>query len=358
MSVAAAVAPQERPPLVVLGRSFVHPLFDYLVIGGGLSLLVTALLKWGGRTPLQAFMMAALPLLVLFSNSAHFAASTVRLYTKPGSFRDRPFLTMGLPLVTLLVLLACLGLAPVAGRHLQSLYLTWSPYHYAAQAYGLALIYCYRSGCAMDTAEKRFLRLTCLLPFLFSILNGRGVGVDWLVPASVLSLPAVDAARQATVQALGVLALALPLVFALRPVRGRPAVPLISLTIIFANAVWWVTLVFLDAFVWATVFHGLQYLAIVLIFHRQERAAAGTARGSGLSHVFWFYLACLTLGYLLFQAWPLAFLAAGYGFVESVILVTAVVNIHHFIVDAYIWRLRRDPNYRLIATDGSVPAVA
>ena len=26
----------------------------------------------------------------------------------------------------------------------------------------------------------------------------------------------------------------------------------------------------------------------------------------------------------------------------------AVINIHHFIVDAFIWRLRRDPNYRVV----------
>ena len=32
------------------------------------------------------------------------------------------------------------------GTQLHSLYLTWSPYHYAAQAYGLAVMYCYRSG--------------------------------------------------------------------------------------------------------------------------------------------------------------------------------------------------------------------
>jgi hypothetical protein len=34
--------------------------------------------------------------------------------------------------------------------------------------------------------------------------------------------------------------------------------------------------------------------------------------------------------------------------------VTAVINIHHFVVDAYIWRLRRDPNYRIVT--GTEPA--
>ncbi|HKC14142.1 MAG TPA: hypothetical protein VKI41_19105, partial [Vicinamibacteria bacterium] len=96
------------------GRTFVHPLFDYLVIAGGLSLLVTAAvfwrgpgLDWGGS---KAMFLAAL---VLVSNSAHFAASTVRLYTKPGAFRDLPFLTLGLPIVTVAALTLTIAFAPL-----------------------------------------------------------------------------------------------------------------------------------------------------------------------------------------------------------------------------------------------------
>lgn len=36
------------------------------------------------------------------------------------------------------------------------------------------------------------------------------------------------------------------------------------------------------------------------------------------------------------QVWPHAFVLAGFGFVESAMLVTAAINAHHFIVDAYI----------------------
>ena len=32
----------------------------------------------------------------------------------------------------------------------------------------------------------------------------------------------------------------------------------------------------------------------------------------------------------------------------------AAINIHHFVVDAYIWRLRRDPNYANVV-DAPVP---
>jgi len=73
-------------------------------------------------------------------------------------------------------------------------------------------------------------------------------------------------------------------------------------------------------------------------------ALPGNARGP-FFHVAAFYVGCVALGYALFQCWPRAAVAAGFGIVESTFLVVAIVNVHHFIVDAYIWRLRRDPNY-------------
>ncbi len=31
--------------------------------------------------------------------------------------------------------------------------------------------------------------------------------------------------------------------------------------------------------------------------------------------------------------------------IAELFMVVAVINLHHFIVDAYIWRIRRDRNY-------------
>jgi hypothetical protein len=338
-----------------LGRSFVHPLFDYLVIAGGLSLLVTAVvfwqgpgLDWGGS---RATLLAVL---ILISNSAHFAASTVRLYTKPGAFRDLPFLTLGLPIATVAMLTLTIAFAPLLGRHLQALYLTWSPYHYAAQAYGLAAMYCYRSGCRLEGGDKVLLRLACLAPFLHSFLGSPTIGIEWFVPASALGAPAVAAAREVLVRGLAAASLALPAVwFVVMGSRGR-AVPAISLLVVLTNGVWWIALNYVHAFFWATVFHGLQYLAIVIIFHVRDRERLPGNLHGWAYHSALFYLACLLLGFLLFQVWPFAYVAAGFGWAESLLLVTAVINIHHFVVDAYIWRLRRDPNYRIVTE--TVPA--
>ena len=114
---------QRNPFANMTGRMFVHPLFDYMLIGGGLSLVVTAIVL---MTPSANDLLnsSTLPFFILFSNSAHFAASTVRLYTKPGAYKSLPFVTMALPLVTLLVLTLCVFQAGRLGSHLQSLYLS------------------------------------------------------------------------------------------------------------------------------------------------------------------------------------------------------------------------------------------
>lgn len=333
----------------LIGRCFVSPLLDYLCIGGGLSLLATAVFvlspgsgAWVGS--------AGLASLILFSNGAHFGASTVRLYTKRGTWESLPFLTMGLPLLTLAALTLIVWQADTLGPHLQSLYLSWSPYHYAAQAYGIAVVYSYRSGCRLDLTDKKLLWWVAMLPFFYNFLTAKRVGLDWLAPAQIMTLPATQQALAAVGVGLTVMAFAAPVLLYWKVWRGNAGpMPLISLLAVVSNGVWWFVLSSLDAFVWATVFHGLQYLALVVVFHVRERGSDPQNHRGGLYNALWFYGASLLLGYGLFQCLPLGYTLAGLGLVESTLLVAATVNVHHFIVDAYIWRLgQKDTNRRVV----------
>jgi hypothetical protein len=353
MSALAVPVPAALTPRwpIQMGRAFVHPLFDALVIGGGLSLLFTALLLGDTQTPVLGVLSPWLALLVLVANNAHFAASTVRLYSKPNAMRELRLLTMALPLATLAVLTAAVAYADRVGASLLGLYLTWSPFHYSAQAYGLSLIYSYRSGCAPSAGEKRWLRLSCLAPFLALLVGARGVGLDLVMPQAWFEARGLAGVRSVVGSAVGWLTVAVPIaVFARMLWQRRPALPLISLMIIVSNGAWLITLNRLSAFAYATVFHGLQYLAIVTIFHVKDRVSApGNVHGWAY-HTIAFYAACLALGYLLFQVWPFTYVLLGFGLAESALLVTAIINLHHFIVDAYIWKLRQRGNYKL-ATD-------
>jgi hypothetical protein len=146
-----------------VGRAFVHPAFDYLVIGGGLSLPVVVLVlahggSLGGGSGTLGAPAAFLAALFIVSNNAHFAASSLRLYTRPDAVRQRPVLTLGAPVLAVAVVSAAIALPEPAGFSLWILFQLWVPYHYSAQAYGLAAMYAYRSGCRLEDAVRRWLR--------------------------------------------------------------------------------------------------------------------------------------------------------------------------------------------------------
>jgi hypothetical protein len=338
-----------------VGRTFVHPAFDYLVIGGGLSVAVGLLaLTWSATLGLPAELLAAL---IIVSNNAHFAASSLRLYTRPDAVRTWPFLTLGFPLVAIAVGTAAIMVPEPGGFVLWTTYQAWVPYHYSAQAFGLALMYAYRSGAQLDDDGRRWLRWACFLPFVWSLLQPQGAIGQVLQYAGVGGLAGLAPLRTAASTTLAALVFVAPLAVFVRLARGRRLpMPLISLLVVYANAIWWILFTSIDAFYWATVFHGAQYLAIVTVFHVKDRQRQPGVRRPAYQAL-GFYGANLALGLVLFQLWPHAYGLAGFNLEKSVLLVTAVVNIHHFVVDAYIWRLRRDPNYRTVVED-AVPAHA
>jgi len=346
----------------IVGRTFVHPLFDYLVVGGGLSLPVVALVlvhgvSIGGPGSLLGAPAGLLAALIIVSNNAHFAASSLRLYTRPGAIRHWPVLTLAVPLLALGVGSAAIVLPEPAGFALWILFQLWVPYHYSAQAYGLAAMYAYRSGAELGAGERRLLRWACFMPFVWSLLQLQGPTGQVLRYLGHADLPLLGPLRAGASGALAAAALLLPLAaFAYLVGRRGIALPAISLLLVVTNAVWWVLLMPLDAFFWATVFHGLQYLAIVTIFHVKDRLRApGNGHGAAY-HAVLFYGANLAVGYALFELWPHAYALAGYNLQKSILLVAAVVNVHHFLVDAYIWRLRRDPNYKTVVEAAPVAA--
>ena len=348
-----ATASATPPRLPRLGTMFVGPAFDYLLIGGLLSWVAGAILLWGGFNfpDNDPYLWWA----ILVSNWAHFAASTVRLYTRPNAVKTWPLLTLAFPLIAIAVVTGTLAVGEPAGRYLFALYLVWSPYHYARQAYGLSVMYAYRSGCALETADKRWILWACLVPFVWTLIHpngGMALALQW---SSSGSFPL----RTAALQALTVLSLAAPvaLFVRLRAHRGL-VLPMISLAVIVSNAIWWTFFNYFNAFVWATVFHGLQYLAIVSVFHVRDQARRPSNRRGWFFHTATFYLTCLILGWVLFFRWPQVYWLMGFGIVQSGLLVTAIINIHHFVVDAFIWRLKRDPNYQTVVEAAAARAPA
>ena len=62
---------------------------------------------------------------------------------------------------------------------------------------------------------------------------------------------------------------------------------------------------------------------------------------------------CLVLAYALFSCLPQAFVFAGFDLTASLLMIAAAINIHHFIVDGYIWKLGRGDSNRTVVEDAA-----
>jgi hypothetical protein len=330
----------------LVGNTFLHPAIDYIAIGSAWSILITGYWLW--RPSMVAEVGTSVWVWsMLLVNSAHFAASTVRLYSRPGYYKDFPFISFGLPAVTFAGLALCVMFPGDAGYYLQVVYLTWAPFHYAKQVYGLSLMYGFRSGIRFDDGDKRMIYWVSMLPFIYAFFGGSPhMGAGWLLPPEVVrNVPGLLVALTAVKNILQIAVFVAPLLMYWKiAATKRRGLPLIILLMMLSNGLWWVALNFNEAFVLATIGHGVQYMAITLIYHVREQARRPDNRHGWTYHALSFYAKCVALGYALFNCWPYFFVWAGAGVAESMLLVIATINVHHFIVDAYIWRLRVPAN--------------
>jgi hypothetical protein len=339
------------PGFLSLGKPFVNGVVDYAFIGGvfGITLGVVAYAS-GFRFDTERFW-----LVVLLSSYAHFAASTVRLYSRAGAVARWPFVTMGVPVVTVAVTSGLLFAGPDTWRRIEGFYLTWSAYHYAAQTFGLAIMYAYRSGCDLDAAERRLVRAVCLLPFVYGILGPRS-GLSLLLPDAIHAAVVADARR--VLLPLLLLAPALAFLY-VRRARGR-VLPLISLVLMAGNAIFWTFFLDRDAFAWAAFAHAIQYIVIVTVFHVKDATSAPGNTHGRLYHAVGFYGMCVLLAYALFELWPQV-----YGAIWDDLdrpstgrRIAWIINLHHFFVDGYIWKLRNDKNLAVVVEAPAAPPLA
>jgi hypothetical protein len=337
------VEPATRGSL--LGRPIVNPAVDYLFLGGAITVpifLVTYFFP--NLTPTNADIQ--LRTFIVF-NGAHFAASTLRLYTKPGARKEFPLLSWVFPFVCLAVV--GLGLwSPIIGRNITALYFTWSPYHYAMQTYGLAVMCSMRSGAKLEPRDKTQMWLVCLLPFLFAVLTSPDGGLSWFVSRQWLAtVPALMFLYRGTVAIVTAATFLLPvsLFWQSRRLRGKN-VPLLALVLQLTNAMWWLGTTYMNAWFWTAMLHSIQYLVIVVERHVSEQMARTDRHGPlhrPIVYAAGFYGVSFVLAIVLFFLMPLIYVPFGFAATQSFTMMTWVINLHHFIVDGFIWRTKPAP---------------
>jgi hypothetical protein len=340
----------------------------YALLAGGLALLPVAtndLLRWG----VLATFLTGMP---------HYGATLLRVYEDPADRRKYAFFSIWASLAVWLAFAAGVYAIPL-GSLLVTIYVTWSPWHYAGQNYGLAVMFLRRRGVGMPPALKRPLYASFLLSFALTFLTLHGgYEASGYVPVnteratySVLSLGIPGAIYRplflATLVAhLGALAVAGHQI--LRRTSLRAALPAILL--VATQAAWftipavalWASGVRIQGqyvvffFLWAGIAHAIQYLWVTTYYAVGDAPWSGRAAYLGktlLAGAFAFGIPALLFAPGLLGRMPYE--------TGLWLLIGAAVNLQHFILDGAIWKLRDGPVARILlaspgAADRHAPA--
>jgi antitoxin (DNA-binding transcriptional repressor) of toxin-antitoxin stability system len=292
-------------------------------------------------------------------------ATNYRVYGSAGQRHRYRFFALHVTALLLVVAVLSHVLPGPWVRGLYTAYFTWSPYHYSGQNYGIALMYARRGGVDVGPGEKRALYLACLASFLtyLVVINTAmgspdprllqlGIPLDVGRPLFVVLLAAGLLCAGAFAWRVG------------RRASGRVLLPVLLLVaaqftwfsglsagVFFARELsldWFDVQALLPALAFL---HCAQYLGVTTYYAKREQAGEGTPFRAGR------YFLVLVVGGLLL--WPgttrlfsLVF-TVDYGL--SFLVMASVINIHHFILDGAIWKLRDGRIARLLIATGDRP---
>jgi tetratricopeptide (TPR) repeat protein len=284
--------------------------------------------------------------LALLSNYPHFMATVYRAYHTRDEFEKYRIYTVHVAL-----LLALAGVVTHLWYALLpwifTLYICWSPWHYTGQNFGLLMMFARRAGVSPTETERRALRLSFIASFLLLMLSFHtGASGDALILslglAAKFTLPARAALALFFVGASG-----WALVSLARRSNFRTILPVLTLTV--TQFLWFLLPAVIELVSGReipqtryssgllAVLHSTQYLWITSYYQKKEARAAGDSRWS-----FSRYLVTLIAGGIaLFIPGPWIVSRVFHtDFAASFLTFTALVNIHHFILDGAIWKLR------------------
>jgi tetratricopeptide (TPR) repeat protein len=284
--------------------------------------------------------------LALFFNYPHYMATIYRAYHRAEDFHKYRIFTVhitALLALTLVLAHSWAGILP----WIFTIYLTWSPWHYSGQNYGLFMMFARRAGAKPSDSTRRALYGAFIVSYLILFLGFHtGPSSDPLFIS--IGIPAAVSRWEQIVLAIAFVGLAAFGLFRLAQETGwRKLVP--SLTL-FSSQFLWFLLPSATSLIkglevpqsrYSTgvlaVMHSTQYIWITSYYARREASGESGRNWRG-----WAYFGVLiTGGIALFVPGPwLASRLFHHDFTRSFLIFTALVNIHHFILDGAIWKLR------------------
>lgn len=325
--------------------------------GGAYALLVAGLLFFGAELR-AAQPLVLFPLLALAIGTPHYGATLLRVYERRVDRRRYVVFSLWATLVVAAIFVGGLYV-PAIGLFLVTLYLTWSPWHYTGQNYGIAVMFLRRNGVAISATDKRWLYWSFLLSFaiVLAIMHASHGDPGQNYAGAALRFhplgipPAIVALLVPVLVGASVLTIAVTAVRLLRLASPRVLLPV---ALLVATQVLWFSLPFVLRhyavhprfepfdwdfrtyyFLWIAMGHSIQYLWVTSYFARQ------TSHWSG--HASW-YAKVLAAGGGAWMLPAVLFGPLGFGALSMdqglALLVASAVNVHHFVLDGAIWKLR------------------
>jgi tetratricopeptide (TPR) repeat protein len=322
-----------------------RPWLDLLVGCGAWSAPLLAIAAWMSPSHTHGWAVAFYLLAVIF-NYPHFMATIYRAYHSREDFEKYKFITLH---VTLLLVFT--GVLLHASDRLFpwvfTLYICWSPWHYTGQNYGLMTMFVRRSGAEVTPNERQWLHAAFWASYLMLLASFQtGGSSDPLILSLGLPAKFTLPARLALGGAFAVFSW-----IGFRRLIRRSGVRAMAapLTLVVTQFLWFVlpTLLELRAAYHIpqtryssgilAVLHSTQYLWITS-YYQQREARAAEQSGWRMNA---YFLTLIAGGIALFIPGPwLVSYIFHYDFTTSFLIFTALVNIHHFILDGAIWKLR------------------
>ncbi len=341
------------------------PVPDLLLGCGLLYALAFAVLAIAGPQIRVHQALFVFPLLILLVSTPHYGATLVRVYEQRAERRRYYLFSVWLSLGVLGLFFTALFLPWVASICVTVLF-TWSPYHYMGQNYGIASLFLRKRNIEVSGNLRRVLKASFFLSFAMIVVSmnidgGQPVATPRGYTAPKLEFLSLDIPAWTffAVSALYLATLAGALILLRRAAPMRDLGP--TLMLILSQALWFslplaairfgwfpgIEVLHLKErayyFIWIGLAHGIQYLWITSYFARSSKPWSGVSSywaktvlaGTSIWTLPVLLLAPIGLGGFL----PVADYAPGYeaGFA---LIVAASVNIHHFMLDGVIWRLR------------------
>ena len=322
-----------------------QPWLDLVVGCGAWSVPLLLLAYFSSAASTLTWSVAFYALALLF-NYPHYMATIYRAYHTKEDFEKYRIFTVHITLlVALTVIFSHFWIRSLP--FIFTLYLTASPWHYSGQNYGLFMMFARRAGGQPTNIERRALYAAFLGSYAVLLLSlHTGPSGDPLFIS--LNIPAMISSRAEAALAVATVACsAFGLSRLIAQAGVRRMIP--SLTLLSTEFVWFLApplLSLLKHFQvpqsrYSTgvlaVMHSAQYLWITSYYAKREAATTPNRPWRPFS-----YFAILVVGGIaLFIPGPwLSSLVFHFDFTRSFLLFTALVNIHHFILDGAIWKLR------------------